>query len=66
MMRVAKDHTAGSKACRLQLKNAGAWKILSRFDAADGEQTSLVQMVPGTGQDAEQRRPGNAVPPLRA
>jgi hypothetical protein len=41
-MRAAKDHTEGSKPCRLELNNSGAWKFLGRFDAADDKQTSLV------------------------
>lgn len=30
------------KACRLELNNSGAWKLLGTFDAADEMQTALV------------------------
>lgn len=31
-----------TKPVRLELNNSGAWKVLGRFDAADGEQSALV------------------------
>ena len=34
--------TAMIKPVRLELNNSGAWNVLGRFDADDGDQTSLV------------------------